>query len=180
VRATFFMIGRFAKAEPGLVRRVAQAGHLIGNHSWNHPNLALTGGARVCEELKRTSDALEQIVGSPVRYFRPPYGARRPRVFRVARSLGLEPVLWNAMTNDWEEPSAERIALSLSRRIDRLTRNGYAVNIVLHDGGHRALGANREPSVNAARELIEKYKLTHRFVTLEEWNEAGERSGRRS
>jgi peptidoglycan-N-acetylglucosamine deacetylase len=171
VSATFFMVGKFAEAEPALVRRVAQAGHLIGNHSWNHPNLAVTGDARIYEELKRTSDALEQIIGSPVRFFRPPFGARRPEVFRVARSLGLAPVLWNAMTNDWEEPSPERITESLSRRIDRLTRSGRAVNIVLHDGGHRALGANREPSVNAARQLIEKFKPTHRFVTLENWTE---------
>jgi len=169
VRATFFMVGKFAEAEPALARRIAAAGHLIGNHSWSHANLALTAGAKIYEELKRTSGTIEQILGKPVRFFRPPYGARRPKVFHVARSLGLVPVLWNAMTNDWAEPSADRIAENLSRRIDRLGGRGHAVNIVLHDGGHRALGANREPSVNAAWQLVAKYKPTHRFVSLDAW-----------
>ena len=78
VRATFFLVGRFAQAEPELVRRIAAAGHLIGNHSWSHPNLALTATGRIDEELQRTSETLEQITGAPVRYFRPPFGARRP------------------------------------------------------------------------------------------------------
>lgn len=169
VGATFFMVGRYAQAEPALVRRVAAAGHLVGNHSWSHPNLALTAAAKVYEELKRTSDTLEQILGQPVRFFRPPFGARRPTVFRVARSLGLVPVLWNAMTDDWAEPSADRIAASLSQKVDSLTRRGHAVNIVVHDGGHLALGANRQPSVNAASQLLARHKPTHRFVTLDQW-----------
>ena len=85
VRATFFLVGRFAEAEPALVRRIAAAGHLIGNHSWSHPNLALTACSRVREELQRTSDTLEQITGQPVHYFRPPFGARRPCVLATAR-----------------------------------------------------------------------------------------------
>ena len=63
-------------------------GHLIGNHSWSHPNLALTVAATVRQELTKTKDTLEQISGAPVRFFRPPFGARRPVVFHIARSLG--------------------------------------------------------------------------------------------
>jgi len=169
VRATFFLVGSFAQAEPGLVRRIAAAGHVIGNHSWSHPNLALTPAAKVRDELLRTKDTLQQITGRPVRYFRPPFGARRPAVFRAARLLGLEPVLWNAMTSDWSETSADVIAQRLSRRIDRLSERGLATNIVLHDGSHLGPGANREPSVNAAWQLLSKYKQSHRFVTLDAW-----------
>src|SRR5580704_10238906 len=57
VRATFFLVGRYAQAEPYLVRRISAAGHLIGNHSWSHPNLAITSARRVEEELTRTRDA---------------------------------------------------------------------------------------------------------------------------
>src|SRR5271168_2620781 len=53
VRATFFLVGKFAQAEPALVRRIVAEGHAVGNHSWSHPNLALTSGAKVHEELKR-------------------------------------------------------------------------------------------------------------------------------
>jgi peptidoglycan/xylan/chitin deacetylase (PgdA/CDA1 family) len=169
VRATFFVVGQYAHTEPALVRRIAAAGHLIGNHSWTHPNLALTPAAKVRDELKRTSQTIEQIIGQAVHFFRPPFGARRPKVFHIARSLGLTPVLWNAMTNDWEEPSADRIAGSLSRKIDGQERRGRAGNIVLHDGGHLVPRANREPSVNAAWQLIARYRQTHRFVTLDGW-----------
>lgn len=169
VRATFFLVGKFAEAEPALVRRIVAEGHAVGNHSWSHPNLALTAGAKVHEELKRTSKTIEQIIGKRVRLFRPPYGARRPKVLQLAKAMGLTPVLWNAMTNDWEEPSSDAIAERLTGRIDAAQRRGRAANIVLHDGGHRGLGANREPSVNAAWQLVSKYKPARRFVTVEEW-----------
>jgi peptidoglycan-N-acetylglucosamine deacetylase len=169
VRATFFLVGKYVEGEPTLARRIAQAGHAIGNHSWSHPNLALAGAAKIHDELKRTNEAIEQTIGRAVRLFRPPFGARRPKVFHIARSLELTPVLWNAMTDDWEQPSADRIAERLSSQIDRLNGKGRAANIVLHDGGHRDARANREASVNAAWQLIAKYKATHRFVTVEGW-----------
>jgi len=169
VRATFFMLGSFAQSQQALVRRVADHGHSIGNHSWSHPDLSRTATEQVRKELTRTSDLLEQTIGAPVRYFRPPFGARRPVVFRIARELGLRPVLWNAMTNDWSEPLADNIAARLSEKADSLTRKRRAVNIVLHDGGHRAQGAARGPSVAAAEKIVASYKATHRFVTLEAW-----------
>lgn len=174
VKATFFLVGKFASVETGLARTIADSGHAIGNHSWTHPNLARTPAAQVLNELTRTKDALEQVIGRPVRLFRPPYGARRPYVLHTARELGMTPVMWNAMTNDWEEPSAERIAERLTRKVLAAGRRGCAGNIVLHDGGHRGLGADRGPSVRAAQMLVERFAASHRFVTVESWNtEAG-------
>jgi len=97
IRATFFLIGQYAAIQPKLVQRMHAAGHLIANHTWTHPNLALTSAARTREELVNTTVELEQITGAPVRYFRPPFGARRPATLRIARELGLIPVTWNAM-----------------------------------------------------------------------------------
>ena len=169
VRATFFLVGSFAQAEPDLVRRIVAAGHLIGNHSWSHPNLALSSARRIDEELSRTHQILAQIAGAPPRYFRPPYGARRPEVLRIARRLGLVPVLWNAMTSDWKNPSADAIASQLTHKIDRLHRQGHAANIVLHDGSHADPAANRAPSIAAAAQLIAHYQPTHRFMTISAW-----------
>ncbi|HXR38358.1 MAG TPA: polysaccharide deacetylase family protein [Terracidiphilus sp.] len=171
VHATFFLVGRYAQAAPDLVRRIHAAGHLIGNHSWSHPNLAVTAARRVEEELTRTRDALQQITGVPIRWFRPPFGARRPVVLKIARSLGMTPVLWNAITTDWSEPSPDRIAQRLMSKIERNHQRGWATNIVLHDGGHLAPGANRGPSVAAAGQILAHYKATHRFVTLDAWSE---------
>lgn len=169
VRATFFMVGRHAQAEPTLTRRVSDAGHLIGNHSWSHPNLARSSRLQIREELTRSSDTLAQITGKPIRFFRPPYGARRPYVLRAARDLGMTPVTWNAMTSDWVDPSADHIAGELVKKIESNAYQGWATNIVLHDGKHSELGANRGPSVNAAAQLLTRYTSTHRFVTLYAW-----------
>ena len=172
VKATFFMLGSRAEQEPELVRRVATEGHLIGNHTWSHPNLARTAARRVREELMRTNDVLQQIMGERVRYFRPPFGARRPVVFRIARELGLTPVLWNAMTSDWSETDAEMIAGALAKKIDGLDKSGWAANVVLHDGGHLVQGTDRGPSVNATGMLMTKYKEALRFVRVDAWSEA--------
>ncbi len=169
VHATFFLLGSRAQAEPALVRQIAAAGHLIGNHSWSHPNLALAPASRIEQELSRTTQALEEIAGVPVRFFRPPFGARRPAVFRIARQLGLVPVLWNAMTSDWKNPSADAIASRLTSAIDNLASRGRAANIVLHDGGHLSPAANRAPSITTAAQLVANYKPTSKFVTLEAW-----------
>jgi peptidoglycan-N-acetylglucosamine deacetylase len=169
VHATFFLLGERAQLAPDLVRRIGSAGHLIGNHSWSHPNLARSSSARIRAELTRTQDVLAQIVGAPIGFFRPPFGARRPAVFRIARQLGLQPVLWNAMTSDWSAPSAETIASALQTKIGNLRRRGRAANIVLHDGGHRDPAANRAPSVAAADALIRSYIPSCRFVTLDAW-----------
>ena len=169
IKATFFLVGKYAGDQPAVTRLIADSGHTIGNHTWSHPNLARTASKKVREELRTTSDILQQIIGKPIRYFRPPFGARRPDVLRTARELGLAPVTWNAMTNDWAEPSADRIAATLSAKVDRLKRNGHAANIVLHDGSHREPAANREPSITAAAQLLDRYAKTHKFVTVGAW-----------
>lgn len=173
VKATFFMVGKYGWSQPELVRRIVAEGHLVGNHSWSHPNLALTAAARVDQELLRTRDTLEQIAGVPVQYFRPPFGARRPHVLRAARQMGMMPVLWNAITNDWSEPLAGRIAERLTLKIDGNEQRGWATNIVLHDGGHLEPEANRGPSVEAAGAILGRYGGTHRFVRLDAWGELG-------
>jgi peptidoglycan/xylan/chitin deacetylase (PgdA/CDA1 family) len=104
-----------------------------------------------------------------VKFFRPPYGSRRPATFVLARELGMTPVLWNAMTDDWAEPSAEKISAALGVKIDRLTNRNRAVNIVLHDGGHAESAADRAPSVIATGLLAARYKASHRFVRLDAW-----------
>jgi peptidoglycan-N-acetylglucosamine deacetylase len=168
-RATFFLLGGRAQAAPDLVRRMAAAGHAIGNHSWDHPNLARCSSTRIREQLMRTRDTLQQIIGAKIKFFRPPYGARRPAVFRIAREMGLEPVLWNAMTSDWNEPSTERITAQLIGKIDKVRQQGLAANIVLHDGVHHDAAANREPTILAAAALLAHYRQTCRFVALDAW-----------
>ena len=173
VRATFFLIGQYAMKQRDLVRRTHEAGHLIGNHTWTHPNLFRTDRQQTRKELDETTNRLQQITGTRVRFFRPPFGLRRPYTLRIARDLGMIPVMWNVIGNDWNAPSAEAITERVTRLTDRNHRRGYATNLVLHDGSHRTPEADRSRSVAAAEVFLAQYTPTRRFVTLDAWEAYG-------
>ena len=86
---------------------------------------------------------------------------RRPAVLRIARELGLQPVMWNATGYDWNAPSAAVI----ERKVAKQIRGGDV--ILLHDGGHKHMGADRLQSVIATDDLIARYKAKgYEFVTI--------------
>ncbi len=168
VRATFFVIGAFAREEPALLREVAAAGHVVGSHTMSHPWLAWQSDARVRRELTESQRVIEDVLGQAVREFRPPHGARRPYVLRVGRELGMRTVQWNVIAKDWEPGPAEEIAGRMTRGIAARHRRGSAANVVLHDGGHGGLGADRSRTVAATAMLLEQYPA-EAFVTVEAW-----------
>jgi peptidoglycan/xylan/chitin deacetylase (PgdA/CDA1 family) len=170
-RATFFLIGRYVQQRPAIVRAIATAGHLIGNHTMTHPWLARHSAARIREELIRCNSTIEDTLGTPVRYFRAPHGARRPAVLRIAHELGLIPVQWNIITGDWNPISAREIADRALRRINRNQSRNRSSNVVLHDGGQAGLGQPRLPSVEATALILQHYKDQPeiRFVTVDSW-----------
>lgn len=176
IRATFFLIGRFARQRPDLVRAIAAGGHLIGNHSMTHPVLLLQSAKRVYAELRDCNAELEDTLGAPVRWFRPPYGARRPAVLCAARELDLTPVLWNAMGYDWRKTTPEAVEAHVWRGFERNQRRGMASNVLLHDGGNKSMGQDRRHTITATRTLIARWRQTFsdrgescEFVTPEAW-----------
>jgi len=163
VRATFFMIGRYVRQRPDIARAVAQAGHIIGNHTFTHPLLIFKSEARTRTELLDCRSALQDAIGEHSNLFRPPFGGRRPATLRIARSLGLETVMWNVTGYDWNAPPAAVIEKKVARQI-----HGGDV-ILLHDGGHHALGADRAQTVMATENLIRRYRdQGYEFVTVPE------------
>jgi peptidoglycan/xylan/chitin deacetylase (PgdA/CDA1 family) len=170
VRATFFAMGDFARQRPEIVRAVVAAGHLLGNHTMSHPKLSMESATRVRQELVDCNAVLEDIAGSEVRFFRPPFGARRPVVLRIARELGLTPVMWNVTGYDWNPIGAEAILEKLRSGIARNQGQGRASNLLLHDGGHRGMGAPRMDTVRAVERLLSKLDGTAmQFVTVDAW-----------
>ena len=169
-KATFFMIGRFVRQRPDLARQVQAAGHLIGNHTMTHPWLAWQSAVRIREELRGCNETLEDALGAPVHYFRPPHGARRPVVLRTARELGLTTVQWNAMGMDWQPIPAEQIAANLSRGLSRTRQRNQGANLLLHDGFDRAMGADRSQTVKATALLLQRFEQDgSRVVTVDAW-----------
>jgi peptidoglycan-N-acetylglucosamine deacetylase len=163
VRATFFLIGRYVQQRPQIAREVANAGHIVGNHTFAHPLLSIKGVAAIRQELSACRAALQDAIGQHSNLFRPPFGGRRPAVLRIARGLGLEPVMWNVTGYDWNAPSAEVI----ERKVAKQIRGGDV--ILLHDGGHKQMGADRSQTVRATDRLITRYKAEgYEFRTIPE------------
>jgi peptidoglycan-N-acetylglucosamine deacetylase len=163
VKATFFLMGKYVRQRPDIVRDVVQAGHVIGNHTFTHPNLIYKSGSQVREELLQCRQAITDAVGVHSKLFRPPFGGRRPVTLRVAREVGLLPVMWNVTGYDWNATSVEYIE-------KKVTSNVCGGNVILlHDGSHRAFGFDRSRSVLATDRLIARYKTEgYEFVTVEE------------
>jgi len=161
VRATFFMLGRYVRQRPDIAAEVAQRGHIVGNHTFTHPLLTFQSMARIRDEITQCRAALTDAVGEHSNLFRPPWGGRRPSVFSLVRQLGLKPVMWNVTGYDWNAPSADYIEQKVTRR----TRGGAVV--LLHDGGHAALGADRSKTVQVVDRIIARYKTEgYAFTTI--------------
>ncbi len=171
VRATFFLIGNYARQRPQIVRAIAASGHLIGNHTMTHPWLAWQSSTRIHQEIANCNAVLEDTLGIPIRYFRAPHGARRPAVLHIARELNLTPVQWNVLPKDWEPDTPQNIAERAIRRVTRNQQQNRASNIVLHDGGQAGLGQPRLPTVEATNLLLQKYRRDSaiKFVTVDSW-----------
>jgi peptidoglycan/xylan/chitin deacetylase (PgdA/CDA1 family) len=96
-RATFFMCGLAAERHPDLVKRVAEAGHSIGGHTWDHPRSGVRGLTETDyrRQIDDTHQLLTQITGEPVRWFRPPRGMTDRPTWSLMRSRGLTTVMWS-------------------------------------------------------------------------------------
>ena len=168
VRATFFLIGRYALSQKSLARRILAEGHTLGNHTMSHPRLPLCTHARITADLRDAQHAITDITGAPIRLFRPPHGYRTPFVLKTARSLGLTTTTWNLIANDWKLPTAEAITARILTGIARNQRRRHASNIVLHDGSQTSPTADRSRSLAATANLLAAHQQA-RFITLDAW-----------
>src|ERR1700686_2467463 len=163
VHATFFLIGRYVQQRPDIVRELVKAGHVVGNHTFAHPLLIFQSAQELRSQLDKCDRALTDAVGEHSNLIRPPFGGRRPAVLRIARRMGLEPIMWNVTGYDWNATAAEPIEQKVASQVQ-----GGNV-ILLHDGRHREFGANRSYTVTATDRLIPRYKSEgYEFVTIPE------------
>lgn len=172
-RATFFLIGRWAAREPGLIREIVAAGHAIGNHTHTHPTMPAHGAARIREELRRCREAVEasgetfsRIDGAAL--MRPPYGRRRPGTLRTMREEGYVPVTWSVTGYDWRK-------LTTARRITRRCLRAEGGDIILlHDGAHTEPAKDRSKSIETVASLLKRFQPEGiEFVTVPELVAAG-------
>jgi peptidoglycan/xylan/chitin deacetylase (PgdA/CDA1 family) len=135
VKATFFVLGRHAERWPNLVQRIADEGHVIGNHGYYHRKLHLKSPGYVREDLRLGTERIESAAGVRPKWFRAPHGFRSPWVTPIARSFGQRTVGWSLGVWDSDRPGEDAI-------VDR-TVNGARCGaiLLLHDGdGYDPLG----------------------------------------
>lgn len=154
VRAMFFVCGECVVQNKELLARMADEGHVVGNHTWTHPLLTELNRREIRSEMESTSDAIEDAYGERPQWFRAPYGAWNRAAFQLGAEMGMEPMAWTVDTTDWMEPGTRTI-------IDRV-EGGAAPGVVVlsHDAG-----GDRSQTVRALREwlpyLIDSgYRLT--------------------
>ena len=158
IKATFFDIGYLVKDYPALVQQEYSAGHIVGEHSWSHPDLTRLSVSNVRSQLAVASDAVQSAIGIRPTFFRPPYGAVNLTVMQQAKALNLSIIVWNDDPQDWSLPGVHVI---IQRAVDE-ARNGTI--ILMHDGG-----GNRTQTIAALPTVISTLQARgYRFVTIQQ------------
>lgn len=103
VPATFFVTGHYLKSAPELTKRMVDEGHIIGNHSWSHPDMTQISDSQIKTELEKVKVETEKLTGqSQMQYLRPPRGILSERTLKVAQEEGYLHVLWSLAFKDWQ------------------------------------------------------------------------------
>jgi peptidoglycan-N-acetylmuramic acid deacetylase len=159
VPAIFFVTGHYVKDQPELVKRMADEGHLIGNHSWSHPDMTTIPNARIREELEKVQTEVARITGQKeMRFLRPPRGIFSDRSLAACKELGYTSVFWSIAYKDWDT------------KVQRGWRYAYD-NVIsqLHPGAVILLHAVSRDNAEALGAIIdEARKQGYEFKSLDQ------------
>lgn len=151
-KATFFVVGNEVKKNPKVLQAVADAGHEIGNHTFNHAKLTTLSARKIKLQIDSTDAAIKAVIGQNATVFRPPYGALNKT---VSNQLKVPSVLWTIDTLDWKHRDPKQTLASVQKN----AKNGSIV--LLHDI-HQTTADALEPILA----LLEKQG--YEFVTVSE------------
>lgn len=159
VPAAFFVTGSYFDREPELIKRMVSEGHIVGNHTQNHPNMhRLENPDKMKEDLKILDDKYFEMFGEHMKYMRPPEGEYSERVLAAAKEAGYKTVFWSFAYRDWE------------RNVNR--GESYAIEQVtpyLHSGAIILLHAVSRDNAEALDDIIKYAKESgYVFKSLDE------------
>lgn len=164
-KGTFFLVGQQAEKSPHLVRRMAEEGHEIANHTYTHPFTKAV--PTILKEIDQTNDTLYSIIGYAPKLFRPVEGYYTDQLVDEVVAAGYKIVMWSwhQDTEDWKNPGVNKI-------VSKVLDGAEAGNVVLfHDGG-----GNREQTVQALEKVLPQLqKQGYRFITISDMLELEER-----
>jgi peptidoglycan/xylan/chitin deacetylase (PgdA/CDA1 family) len=166
-RGTFFVVGEAAQRHPDLLRRMFEAGHALGNHSWDHPSFPAIGST----ERRRQIAACEAVIGHySSRLFRPPYANQDLATMVDVRRMGFTTIAYDVTGTDWRDDAAEVVYGRLARGL----KPGSI--LLLHDSlfiVEQESYRSRQSTLEAVRMLLERHSREYRFVTVPDLLRAG-------
>lgn len=162
VDATFFLMGSRANAYPDLVKRIQNEGHIIGNHTYWHPNLVEKGDLAILErEVTNTENTLADLIGFQTKLFRAPYGFLYNELVEKLRDMNYTVVGWSVDSLDWKEEAPEIIANNVLSKVEP------GSIILMHDGAE--WDGDRTNTIKSLRQIIPALKEQgYEFVTVPE------------
>ena len=158
--AAFFVVGNMIESAPDIIRRMAAEGHIVGNHTYHHPDMsAISDASAFKEELDSLSALYEQTVGQPLpMYYRPPQGKYSEENLKQAQALGYKTIFWSLAYVDWyvdDQPTAEAAYAKLLPRI--------------HDGAIVLLHSTSRTNAEILDDLLTKWEeMGYTFASLDE------------
>lgn len=123
LKVTFFFDGSWVKKNPNLARIIKETGHEIGNHAYSHPDLSRYSMEQTKEELSKTNDIIEEVMGVKPIWFAPPSGSFNKNTVLVAQQLAMKTILWTVDTIDWKDPETN----SMVKRVTDCVQNGSMI-----------------------------------------------------
>ena len=142
VPAIFFVTGHYVKDQPELLKRMVAEGHLIGNHSWSHPDMTAISNEKIRDELDKVKEAVAQVTGQhEMRYLRPPRGIFSDRTLGVTKELGYTNVFWSIAYKDWDVNSQRGMKYAYDKLVSQLHPGAVILLHAISKDNTEALGA---------------------------------------
>lgn len=159
VKAAFFITGHYLNTQEELVKRMIDEGHIVGNHTVNHPSMPDLENDKLKEEITKLHMAVYEKFGYEMKYLRPPKGEFSERTLHITKSLGYTTVMWSFAYDDWDENKQDREDYAKEKILSNL-----------HNGAVILLHANSKDNCNILDEVIKEIKKEgYEFKTLDEF-----------
>lgn len=158
VPATFFLMGSNVKGNSDIVRRLVDEGHIVGNHSWTHPNLRKITATQLANEMQQLEDAVNEVTGLRTALMRPPYGFVSDDNIRQLGAMNYKVIKWTVDSKDWRDLEVDKVLINILPDV----RGGSV--ILMHD-----YLAHESVTPEVLPELIQTLKWQgYTFVTVDE------------
>lgn len=159
VKATFFITAHYLNTQEELVKQMIDDGHIVGNHTCNHPSMPDITDEKIRSEVMDLHTSIYQKFEYEMKYIRPPKGEYSERSINVTNSLGYKTVMWSFAYEDWNEDKQPEEREAKKKIIDNV-----------HNGEIILLHGNSKTNTNILGDIIKEIKeMGYEFKSLDEF-----------